>query len=126
MNTDRHAARRSLLSASVFVAPYQSHYSCPSPPPSPLSDSTVRDALVTDSAKVTASLLSLLWSPFLCHQAKQRHDITLQWDRPVLDLLAGGYNMHYGARSIKHEVTPRLTHQVVLKGLKFHYLFSSL
>lgn len=40
----------------------------------------------------------------LPHQAKQRHDITLQWDRPVLDLLAGGYNLHYGARSIKHEV----------------------
>uniref|UniRef100_A0A8C7FZE8 Uncharacterized protein n=1 Tax=Oncorhynchus kisutch TaxID=8019 RepID=A0A8C7FZE8_ONCKI len=36
--------------------------------------------------------------------AKQRHDITLLWDRPVLDLLAGGYNLHYGAHSFKHEV----------------------
>uniref|UniRef100_A0A8D3BUN4 ClpB family mitochondrial disaggregase n=1 Tax=Scophthalmus maximus TaxID=52904 RepID=A0A8D3BUN4_SCOMX len=44
---------------------------------------------------------------FWAKQAKQRHDITLQWDRPVLDLLAGGYNMHYGARSIKHEVCGR-------------------
>lgn len=91
---------------------------------STISDSTVRDALVANSPKSTAPLLSLLWSPFLCHQAKQRHDITLQWDRPVLDLLAGGYNMHYGARSIKHEVTPTLTRRVVLKGLKFYYLFS--
>nr|XP_019955187.1 PREDICTED: caseinolytic peptidase B protein homolog [Paralichthys olivaceus] len=45
-------------------------------------------------------------------QAKQRHDITLQWDRPVLDLLAGGYNMHYGARSIKHEVERRVVNQL--------------
>ncbi|KAM9441630.1 mitochondrial disaggregase-like [Salvelinus alpinus] len=35
--------------------------------------------------------------------AKQRHDITLLWDRPVLDLLAGVYNLHYGAHSFKHE-----------------------
>ncbi|KAF3847862.1 hypothetical protein F7725_020890 [Dissostichus mawsoni] len=44
--------------------------------------------------------------------AKQRHDITLQWERPVLDLLAGGYNMHYGARSIKHEVERRVVNQL--------------
>uniref|UniRef100_A0A672M9Q4 ClpB family mitochondrial disaggregase n=1 Tax=Sinocyclocheilus grahami TaxID=75366 RepID=A0A672M9Q4_SINGR len=37
-------------------------------------------------------------------KAKQRHNITLLWERPVLELLAGGYNLHYGARSIKHEV----------------------
>ncbi len=37
-------------------------------------------------------------------QAKQRHNITLLWERPVLELLVGGYNLHYGARSIKHEV----------------------
>ncbi|XP_008423691.1 caseinolytic peptidase B protein homolog isoform X2 [Poecilia reticulata] len=40
---------------------------------------------------------------FWAKKAKQRHDITLQWDHLVLDLLAGGYNLHYGARSIKHE-----------------------
>ncbi|KAF0030557.1 hypothetical protein F2P81_017288 [Scophthalmus maximus] len=49
---------------------------------------------------------------FWAKQAKQRHDITLQWDRPVLDLLAGGYNMHYGARSIKHEVERRVVNQL--------------
>uniref|UniRef100_A0A8K9XDE1 Uncharacterized protein n=1 Tax=Oncorhynchus mykiss TaxID=8022 RepID=A0A8K9XDE1_ONCMY len=44
--------------------------------------------------------------------AKQRHDMTLLWDHPVLDLLAGGYNLHYGAHSLKHvewEVVIQLT-----------------
>ncbi|GAA6067741.1 caseinolytic peptidase B protein homolog, partial [Tachysurus ichikawai] len=36
--------------------------------------------------------------------AKQRHDITLLWEGGVLDLLTRGYNLHYGARSIKHEL----------------------
>ncbi|KAM9801515.1 mitochondrial disaggregase [Neosynchiropus ocellatus] len=49
---------------------------------------------------------------FWAKKAKQRHDITLQWDRPVLDLLAGGYNMHYGARSIKYEVERRVVNQL--------------
>uniref|UniRef100_A0A8C5BIF6 ClpB family mitochondrial disaggregase n=1 Tax=Gadus morhua TaxID=8049 RepID=A0A8C5BIF6_GADMO len=49
---------------------------------------------------------------FWAKKAKQRHGITLQWDRPVLDLLAGGYNMHYGARSIKHEVERRVVNQL--------------
>ncbi|XP_043976112.1 caseinolytic peptidase B protein homolog [Gambusia affinis] len=49
---------------------------------------------------------------FWAKKAKQRHDITLQWDHPVLDLLAGGYNLHYGARSIKHEVERRVVNQL--------------
>ncbi|KAK2847095.1 hypothetical protein Q5P01_010094 [Channa striata] len=49
---------------------------------------------------------------FWAKKAKQLHDITLQWDRPVLDLLAGGYNVHYGARSIKHEVERRVVNQL--------------
>ena len=28
----------------------------------------------------------------------------LTWDRQVIDVLADGYDVHYGARSIKHEV----------------------
>lgn len=40
-------------------------------------------------------------------QAKARHNITLLWDREVMDVLADGYNLHYGARSIKHEVKAR-------------------
>uniref|UniRef100_G3NY96 ClpB family mitochondrial disaggregase n=1 Tax=Gasterosteus aculeatus aculeatus TaxID=481459 RepID=G3NY96_GASAC len=49
---------------------------------------------------------------FWAKKAKQRHDIDLQWERPVLDFLAGGYNMHYGARSIKHEVERRVVNQL--------------
>uniref|UniRef100_A0A665U270 Uncharacterized protein n=1 Tax=Echeneis naucrates TaxID=173247 RepID=A0A665U270_ECHNA len=49
---------------------------------------------------------------FWAKKAEQRHDITLQWDRPVLELLAGGYNLHYGARSIKHEVERRVVNQL--------------
>ena len=37
-------------------------------------------------------------------QALSRHDIHMTWDREVLDALADGYDVHYGARSIKHEV----------------------
>ncbi|XP_053363390.1 caseinolytic peptidase B protein homolog isoform X1 [Clarias gariepinus] len=45
-------------------------------------------------------------------KAKQRHDITLLWDRAVLELLIRGYNLHYGARSIKHEVERRVVNQL--------------
>ncbi|KAF4085707.1 hypothetical protein AMELA_G00098050 [Ameiurus melas] len=45
-------------------------------------------------------------------KAKQRHDITLLWERPVLELLTRGYNLHYGARSIKHEVERRVVNQL--------------
>uniref|UniRef100_A0AAR2KP78 ClpB homolog, mitochondrial AAA ATPase chaperonin n=1 Tax=Pygocentrus nattereri TaxID=42514 RepID=A0AAR2KP78_PYGNA len=45
-------------------------------------------------------------------KAKQRHNITLLWERPVLELLARGYNIHYGARSIKHEVERRVVNQL--------------
>ena len=37
-------------------------------------------------------------------QAKARHNITLTWDSEVEDVLADGYNVKYGARSIHHEV----------------------
>lgn len=45
-------------------------------------------------------------------KAMQRHNITLLWDSPVLELLARGYNLHYGARSIKHEVERRVVNQL--------------
>lgn len=38
-------------------------------------------------------------------QAKERHSIELTWEREVLDILADGYNVKYGARSLKHEVS---------------------
>ncbi|XP_035241261.1 caseinolytic peptidase B protein homolog [Anguilla anguilla] len=49
---------------------------------------------------------------FWAKKAKLRHNITLLWDSPVLDLLAKGYNLHYGARSIKHEVERRVVNQL--------------
>lgn len=33
-----------------------------------------------------------------------RHKVDLRWDRNVLDVLADGYKVRYGARSIKREV----------------------
>jgi ATP-dependent Clp protease ATP-binding subunit ClpB len=37
-------------------------------------------------------------------KAKERHSIDLSWDKEVVDILADGYNVKYGARSIHHEV----------------------
>ncbi|XP_021964503.1 caseinolytic peptidase B protein homolog [Folsomia candida] len=45
-------------------------------------------------------------------KAKEKHGIELKWDNRVLDALAGGYNFHYGARSIKHEVERRVVSQL--------------
>ena len=41
-------------------------------------------------------------------KAKAKHDIDLVWDTQVLHHLADGYNVYYGARSIKHEVERRV------------------
>ncbi|KAF6102781.1 caseinolytic mitochondrial matrix peptidase chaperone subunit B [Phyllostomus discolor] len=49
---------------------------------------------------------------FWAKRAKQRHNITLLWDREVADVLVDGYNVHYGARSIKHEVERRVVNQL--------------
>ncbi|XP_074873246.1 mitochondrial disaggregase [Carettochelys insculpta] len=49
---------------------------------------------------------------FWAKRAKARHNITLLWDREVMDVLADGYNLHYGARSIKHEVERRVVNQL--------------
>ena len=38
-------------------------------------------------------------------QAVKRHSIELSWTKEVLDVLADGYNVKYGARSIHHEVS---------------------
>ncbi|CAH1398383.1 unnamed protein product [Nezara viridula] len=41
-------------------------------------------------------------------KAKDKHNVILYWDTGVETVLAGGYNMHYGARSIKYEVERRV------------------
>ena len=33
----------------------------------------------------------------------------LEWDRNALDFLVNGYDINYGARSIKHEVERRVS-----------------
>uniref|UniRef100_A0A2K5PG44 Uncharacterized protein n=1 Tax=Cebus imitator TaxID=2715852 RepID=A0A2K5PG44_CEBIM len=49
---------------------------------------------------------------FQAKRAKQRHNIMLLWDREVADVLVDGYNVHYGARSIKHEVERPVVNQL--------------
>jgi ATP-dependent Clp protease ATP-binding subunit ClpB len=51
---------------------------------------------------------------FWAQKAKQKHNIDLTWDRKVIDVLADGYDVHYGARSIKHEVERRVVSQLAL------------
>ncbi|BET01516.1 AAA domain (Cdc48 subfamily) [Nesidiocoris tenuis] len=45
---------------------------------------------------------------FWAKKAEEKHRVTLNWDTGVETVLAGGYNHHYGARSIKHEVERRV------------------
>ena len=46
--------------------------------------------------------------------ARTKHNIELTWDKSVLSLLAEGYNVYYGARSIKHEVERLVVSQLAL------------
>ncbi|EFX86089.1 hypothetical protein DAPPUDRAFT_313073 [Daphnia pulex] len=41
---------------------------------------------------------------FWAKKAKDRYDVDLSWDGQVLDALCLGYNVAYGARSVKYEV----------------------
>jgi hypothetical protein len=41
----------------------------------------------------------------LGYNVTQKHKMVLSRDRAVTSLLADGYNVYYGARSIKHEVS---------------------
>ncbi|XP_059059514.1 mitochondrial disaggregase-like [Achroia grisella] len=47
-------------------------------------------------------------------KAKTRHAVELRWEGGVLGALADGYDVHYGARSIKHEVERRVVNQIAL------------
>ena len=51
---------------------------------------------------------------FWAGKAKSKHDIDLIWDTQVLNHLADGYNVYYGARSIKHEVERRVVAELAL------------
>ncbi|CAH0721375.1 unnamed protein product, partial [Brenthis ino] len=47
-------------------------------------------------------------------KARTRHNIELKWEGGVLGALADGYDVHYGARSIKHEVERRVVSALAL------------
>ncbi|XP_065845645.1 mitochondrial disaggregase-like [Oscarella lobularis] len=47
-------------------------------------------------------------------RAHDKHSVSLSWDSAVVDVLSEGYNIHYGARSIKHEVERRVINQLAL------------
>lgn len=69
-----------------------------------------------------------LWA----ERAKIRHGIDLTWNRNVIGVLANGYDVHYGARSIKYEVERRVVNklanahenQLMLPGAKVHLVVS--
>ena len=62
-------------------------------------------------------------------QALKRHGIHMSWDREVVDVLADGYDVCYGARSIKPEVRCELpSGRCVPSGISpvpFCYVFCS-
>ncbi|CEJ03227.1 hypothetical protein RMCBS344292_17215 [Rhizopus microsporus] len=45
-------------------------------------------------------------------KARKRHGITMTWDADVVDALAQGYNIRYGARSIKYEVERKVVNLI--------------
>jgi ATP-dependent Clp protease ATP-binding subunit ClpB len=49
---------------------------------------------------------------FWSKKAKDKHGMILEWDRKALDFLVNGYDINYGARSIKHEVERRVVNQL--------------
>uniref|UniRef100_A0A8C3W416 Mitochondrial disaggregase n=1 Tax=Catagonus wagneri TaxID=51154 RepID=A0A8C3W416_9CETA len=68
------------------------------------------DVQISDKITISKNFKENVIRPIL--KAKQRHNITLLWDRQVADVLVDGYNVHYGARSIKHEVERRVVNQL--------------
>ncbi|XP_075448913.1 mitochondrial disaggregase isoform X2 [Ascaphus truei] len=68
------------------------------------------DIQISEKITISRQFKENIVRPIL--KAKQRHNITLLWDREVMDVLADGYNVHYGARSIKHEVERRVVNQL--------------
>lgn len=49
---------------------------------------------------------------FWAKRAHDKHKMELTWDKRVIPIIADGYNVHYGARSIKHEVEKRIINQL--------------
>ncbi|GFG28773.1 hypothetical protein Cfor_10764, partial [Coptotermes formosanus] len=49
---------------------------------------------------------------FWAEKALEKHKIKLLWDHSVLAVLADGYDIHYGARSIKYEVERQVVNRL--------------
>ncbi|RCH95406.1 hypothetical protein CU098_009650 [Rhizopus stolonifer] len=45
-------------------------------------------------------------------KSRKRHGITMTWETDVVDALADGYNIRYGARSIKYEVERKVVNLI--------------
>ncbi|KAL5460314.1 hypothetical protein EMCRGX_G033756 [Ephydatia muelleri] len=45
-------------------------------------------------------------------RTEKKHSIHLTWEREVLDIIADGYNVKYGARSLQHELERRVVNQL--------------
>lgn len=63
---------------------------------------------------------------FWANKAKTNNSIEMTWDDKVIEVICKGYDIHYGARSIKHEVERRIINQIselhhsVKKAKKVH------
>ena len=51
---------------------------------------------------------------FWSKTAKDKHGMKLEWDMKALEFLVNGYDINYGARSIKHEVERRVVNQLAV------------
>ncbi|XP_029654221.1 caseinolytic peptidase B protein homolog [Octopus sinensis] len=49
---------------------------------------------------------------FWAKKAMESNKMTLEWDSSVVEVLIDGYDIHYGARSIKHEIERRIISQI--------------
>jgi ATP-dependent Clp protease ATP-binding subunit ClpB len=45
-------------------------------------------------------------------RAKEKHKIEVTWDNRVIALIADEYNVHYGARSIQHQIDRKIINNV--------------
>lgn len=51
---------------------------------------------------------------FWADRAAKKHKMELIWDHQVVDVLADGYDVHYGARSLKYEIERRVVSQLAM------------
>ena len=62
--------------------------------------------------QISEHIVTFKMNRFVSFQAKDKHGMILEWDRNALDFLVNGYDINYGARSIKHEVERRVSKNI--------------